>query len=86
MHYFLARNFEKEFKKLPKKIKGKAIEQFEIFIVDPMDPRLNNHALVGEWIGHRSINITSDIRALYKIVDGNVARFVTIGSHSELYE
>jgi len=86
MYYFLSNNFEKQFKKLPKKIKNRTIEQLHVFIVDPMDYRLNNHPLTREWAGHRSIDITGDIRAIYKRVSEDVVRFTAIGSHSELYE
>ncbi len=86
MQYFLSRGFEKQFKKLPKKTKGQVIAQFQIFVLDPMDYRLHNHPLTGEWSGYRSIDITGDMRAVYKKADEQVARFVAIGSHSELYE
>lgn len=86
MHYFLSKNFQKQFKKLPKKMKRQAIERLQLLVVDPMEYRLHNHPLAGEWAGHRSIDITGNIRAIYERVDEHVARFVAIGSHSELYE
>ena len=85
MQYFLSKQFEKKFSKLSKKNKNKAVVQFGIFIIDPMDMRLNNHSLSGKWSEHRSINVTGDIRAIYILVDDDIARFVDIGSHSELY-
>jgi addiction module RelE/StbE family toxin len=86
MQYFLSKVFEKQFKKLSKKVKDKATEQLNLFLTDPMSPSLNNHSLGGEWADHRSINITGDIRAVYIMENENVVRFVAIGSHSELYE
>ncbi len=86
MQYFLSKQFEKSFSKLPQKVKSKALEQFKIFIVDPMDIRLNNHSLSGEYSHHRSINITGDIRAVYKVIDKDIAQFVAIGSHPQLYK
>ena len=86
MNYFLSKSFEKQFKKLPKKTKNKTIERLQTFIFDPLDRKLNNHALMGLWAGYRSIDITGDIRAVYKNMDENTARFTAIGSHSELYE
>ena len=85
MYYILSKHFEKDFSKLPKKMKTKAIAQLEVFIEDPMNSRLNNHSLAGKWNGCRSINITGDIRAVYILVEESVALFVAIGSHSELY-
>ena len=86
MQYFLSKSFEKQFKKLPKKMKQQAVERLQLFLSDPMDYRLRNHSLTGVWAGHRSIDVTGDIRAIYNKADENVARFVAIGSHSELYE
>ena len=85
MQYILSKQFEKSFSKLSKKVKDKTINRLEIFIVDAMDSSLRNHSLSGKWSGYRSIKITSDIRAIYTIIDSGIVRFVDIGSHSELY-
>lgn len=85
MQYATSKRFNKNFSKLPKKIKGKVIKHFEVFVVDPMNQVLNNHKLHGKWSKYRSINVTSDIRAIYYLENG-VARFIDIGSHSKLYE
>jgi mRNA interferase YafQ len=85
MQVFASKKFKKSFAKLPKKTKVKAIERFKTFKANPMEPILNNHSLSGEWMGHRSIDITGDIRAVYKLEAKNIARFVEIGSHSKLY-
>jgi len=45
---------------------------------------LNNHSLSGEWRGYRSIDITGDIRAVYRI-ENEINLFVAIGSHNQLY-
>ncbi len=86
MQYFVSKSFEKQFKKLPKKIKQQAIVRLQLFVADPMNYHLRNHPLTGEWLGYRSIDVTGDTRAVYKKVDEHVARFVAIGSHSKLYE
>jgi len=85
MQYILSKRFEKDFTKLPKTTKNKAIASLEIFIENPQKARLRNHALQGKWKRHFSINITSDTRALYFRVDNYLVRFVAIGSHSERY-
>jgi len=84
MQYITSKQFDKKFSKFPKKIKDNAIQQFEIFLVDPIDINLNNHKLHGKWSKYRSINITGNIRAIY-IQNGEISRFIDIGSHSELY-
>lgn len=84
MEYVTSKKFNKSFSKLSKKTKKQAIDQFEKFITDPMETGLNNHKLHGKWSKYRSININGNIRAIY-VQDGNIARFIDIGSHSELY-
>lgn len=79
------KNFEKKYKKLSAKLKSKVKERNKIFSENPFDPILNNHALQGKYSGYRSINITGDIRVVYNLIDKNVALFVDIDSHSNLY-
>lgn len=86
MEYLTSKQFDKNFAKLSKKVKEKTIIQLTIFINDPVDFRLNNHSLNGKWRHYRSINITADIRAVYKLEDRKIARFVDIGSHTDLYK
>lgn len=78
------KDFIKDFKKLPKKIKEKFKERQVLFEKDEFDPILNNHALKGKWMGYRSINVSGDIRAIFKR-DLKSALFVAIDSHSNLY-
>ncbi len=85
MQYALSRSFEKQFAKLPKKTKEKAITALALFIENPEYPSLRNHSLRGEWSGCRSINITGDVRAVYVLHDTDMAQFVAIGSHAQLY-
>ena len=55
---------------------------------DPNDPELNNHELRKEWVGHRSIEVMANWRAIYKEKsegDEKVTYFMAIGTHEELY-
>ena len=79
------KNFEKQYKKLKKKEQEKAQEKLELFLENPFNPRLNNHSLRGKYTDYRSINITGDLRAIYRFVDECQCIFVVIGSHSNLY-
>lgn len=78
------KDFLKDFKKLPKKIKEKFKERQLLFERDEFNPVLNNHALKGRWLGYRSMNVTGDIRAIFKR-DAESALFVAIDKHSNLY-
>ena len=85
MQIIYSTEFKKTFKKQNKKIQLKYFEKIELFKIFQFDVLLNNHALNGEYSDYRSINITGDVRARFKIVD-NIAIFVHIGSHSESYK
>jgi addiction module RelE/StbE family toxin len=78
------KDFIKTFKKLPLKVKKKFQERLFLFEKDSFNSILNNHVLNGKYKGYRSINISGDIRAIYrKNLDGVI--FIEIGSHSKLY-
>jgi len=82
-------DFIKRLKKLDVRIRNSFKERILKFSKKPRDPQLNNHQLKKEWQGYRSIDITADWRAIYmEIKDGkeNVAYFVAIGTHKELYK
>ena len=81
-----SKNFIKDFKRCPEYIKSKFKSRLDIFIQDQNIVILNNHSLIGELKGYRSINITGDWRAIFEdINNGEVAYFVAIGTHSQLY-
>ena len=84
MRIKLHKNFEKGYKKLTPAEKKKFKERRDLFLQDEFNPILNNHALKGKYLGYRSINISGDLRALYK-TEGNQIIFVAINSHSNLY-
>ena len=79
------KNFSKSFKKLPIKIKDQFNKRLKIFLENPSNLLLNNHALHGEWRSFRSINITGDFRAVYKQLDDYIVEFVVIDTHGNLY-
>lgn len=80
------KNFAKQLGKYPSKIQNRFSERLEIFLQEPSNPFLNSHHLKGKWIGCKSINITGDIRAIYKEISEDLALFVEIGTHSQLYK
>lgn len=78
------RNFEKRYIKLATKIQNRFRERRDLFLESPFHPLLDNHALHGEWLGYRSINISGDFRAVFK-QEGEVVTFVDIDTHHNLY-
>ena len=80
--------FLKKFKKLDVRIRKGFQERILLFSKNPNDPDLNNHQLRDEYAGYRSIDITSDWRALYtekSAEEDTVAYFTILGTHDELY-
>lgn len=76
--------FDKNLRRASIKIKIRFRERLEIFLKNRGDPRLNDHSLIGEYRGCRSINITGDWRAIYEERDNEII-FVALGTHSQLY-
>ena len=79
------KQFLRDYKKLSKNIKEAFRNRIKTFQENKFNQILNNHKLHEEFSGQRSINITGDIRAIYKECD-EIIEFRRIGSHSELYE
>ena len=90
----LHRDFEKQYRKLKEREKKKFKQRRDLFLQDEFNPILNNHSLKGKYQGYRSINITGDLRAIYKRSlqgqgpyrrDRQTVIFVAIHIHSNLY-
>ena len=79
------KTFDKQYSKVNEKIKTAFKAHIKILKSNPFDAKLRNHALKGKYLGFRSINITSDVRALYTIQGDYVILFGFIGTHSQLY-
>ncbi len=84
MRIKLHRDFEKGYRKLKINQKLKFKERKDLFLQDEFHPLLNNHNLRGKYLGHRSINVTGDLRAIYKKIGEDII-FVALDSHSNLY-
>ena len=81
-------DFLKKLKKLNVRIRKSFKERILVFSRNSEDLQLDNHPLKREWRGYRSIDITSDYRAIYKEInmeEEKVAYFVALGTHDELY-
>ena len=85
MQTIYTKEFKKDYKKFPSYIKEKVDSRLRLFATSEFDTILNNHKLHYPWDGHRSINITGDIRLIYKQIE-LVRLLVRVGSHSELYD
>jgi len=82
----LHKNFLKNFNKLPNKQKEQFYVRLNIFSEKPFDPILENHQLSGKFGEERSINVTGDIRAIFRQVGEDRVLFLKIGNHNNLYK
>lgn len=54
----------------------------------PLPPEWRDHALVGEWVGHRECHVGGDFLLIYRLDDSASAGavvFVRAGTHAELF-
>jgi len=79
------RAFDKQYAKLNIKVKLAFQQRVILFKASPFDTKLRNRALKGKYLGYRSIDVTGDIRVLYKVHGDTVIVFGFIGTHSQLY-
>ncbi|MDR1323257.1 MAG: type II toxin-antitoxin system mRNA interferase toxin, RelE/StbE family [Candidatus Margulisbacteria bacterium] len=84
MRVEFSKNFDKEYQKLPAKKQDKVDATIEMFMSDCTNRTLRNHALKGEWLGHYSISAGGDLRLHFKLIN-DIALFVTVGTHAQLY-
>ena len=83
------KNFEKTYKKLNIKIQEKVIKTIKIFIKNPFSKTLNNHKLKWDYIWLNSMNVTWDLRIIFRELSNweyEIIELVKIGTHSKLYK
>jgi addiction module RelE/StbE family toxin len=85
MNVSFHKNFNKSYKKCSQKTQKQFKKRLKLFLENPHNPILVNHALHGEWKEFRSINITGDYRALYYHINNNLVEFFIIDTHNNLY-
>jgi len=79
------RNFVKQYKRLDVKLQQQFLERQALWLKKPDDPRLRVHPLKGKFVGHWSMNVSGDLRAIYYYEGERVVIFALIGTHSQLY-
>lgn len=77
--------FKKQYQKLAPKLQTQFDKRLRLFVADPTAPQLRVHPLRGSFAGYWSMNISGDLRTLYRKDGDNIIIFALIGTHSELY-
>ncbi|MEX0931655.1 MAG: type II toxin-antitoxin system YafQ family toxin [Candidatus Paceibacterota bacterium] len=80
-----AKQFRKQYKKLPLKIQKQFASRLILFLKDKNHSLLHVHSLKGAYTGLWSFNVTADIRVIFDDSYEGVLILVAIGSHSEFY-
>lgn len=81
-------NFRRQLAIAPREVKFAFADALQIFVTDPHHESLHNHALKDQYAGFRSINVTSDWRAIYKarlVGEKKFTIFYFLGTHKQLY-
>lgn len=80
--------FRKRYRLADRKIKTAFDHSLEVFLEDANHPSLRDHPLHDKYYGYRSIDVTEDWRAIYKVNQSSKRKVVTfhmLGTHKELY-
>jgi mRNA interferase YafQ len=82
--------FKRDYKKQTKGVHRATLETDLMPIIktlacdQPLQPRLYDHALTGDWKDYRDCHIKPDLLLIYRKPDSEVLQLVRLGSHSEL--
>ena len=79
------RVFKRQLRKLSATTQSKVRERLNMLITDEFNPLLNNHKLGPPFEEYRSINISGDIRLVYKKIAEDIYYLRAIGTHHQLY-
>lgn len=71
--------------KKDKKLTARIEKQVKLFESNPKHPSLRTHKLTGKLANRWSISISRGLRMVYLILDEDIAYFVDLGTHDEVY-
>ena len=84
----LSGRFNIELEESPTEVKVAFQETLELFLENPYHPSLRSHLLKEKYYEYRSIDVTGDWRALFRVKqnkDNIIVLFHILGTHSQLY-
>lgn len=82
MRIFYSPKFEKEYRRLPKKIKLLAEKKEKIFKNDPSEPSLKAHKLKGKLSDFWAFSIDYHYRIIFEFAKKDEIWFLSVGTHS----
>lgn len=72
--------------KKDKKLVVKIEKQIKLFESNPKHPSLRTHKLTGNLTNRWSISISRGLRMVYVIIANDIAYFIDLGTHDEVYK
>ena len=84
MTLYITKQYQKMYKKLPKKIQNLSLDTLQMLLDNPKDISLRLHQLKGSRSQFWSINIDHDYRILF-LIDDTMYILQMIGTHAQLY-
>ena len=82
MKIYYSSKFEREYKKLPNKIKNMAEKKEKIFRKNPFAPQLETHKLSGRLKEYWTLSVNIKYRIVFEFADEGTIWFHSIGDHS----
>lgn len=83
------KRFIKSYQFLDAKIQAKVDQTIMAFVIQPLDPNLNNHKLKWKYQWFSSLNVTWDYRIIFvELSDGSyeLVELVDVGTHSQFID
>lgn len=85
MKLYFTKRFDKKLKRCDEKKREKCVRRLDLFRQEPYHQLLRLHPLKGEYTAYWSINITGDLRGIFRYIDDSTVVFVDLDTHSNLY-
>lgn len=85
MQFRYSSTFKKQYRRLPKGLQKQFDERLILMCENPTHSLLRVHPLHGKYHGYWSMNVSGDVRTIYKMDGDEVILFALIGTHSSLY-
>lgn len=84
LHPLFEKSYRKRIVRNPN-LAARTAERIRMFIENPRDPTLQDHALVGKKSHLRAFSVTGDVRIVYYPVTDDHVVYLDIGMHPQVY-
>ena len=85
MEIYYSSKFEKEYKRLPLKVKLIAEKKERLFRKNPKEKSLKTHKLTGKLKQYYAFSVDYQYRIIFEFVSKNEVWFLSVGTH-EIYK